>query len=273
VQLTLVGPNGVSVPLVTNRGWSGENFTDTTFDDQAETPIWNGLAPFTGSFQPEVPLSTFNGIDPNGIWTLVADDTYPWADDGILHDWSMRVETPQASFIGEVYTVDKTAPSVLEYRVVYGNGRTFNVLGSTRNILPWQVTGILVLFSEPMGTASLGSLGGVTSTALTGLGTSLLTWSINTVSQGTLNTVLRASGLNFIADTAGNRLLGGTNFTRTLRILWGDFTGDGVVNAADLSGVSSRTTQPYNLFADINGDGVVNATDVGLVRQRVGRRL
>jgi subtilisin-like proprotein convertase family protein/subtilisin family serine protease len=273
VQLTLVGPNGVSVPLVTNRGWSGENFTDTTFDDQAETPIWNGLAPFTGSFQPEVPLSTFNGIDPNGIWTLVADDTYPWADDGILHDWSMRVETPQASFIGEVYTVDKTAPSVLEYRVVYGNGRTFNVLGSTRNILPWQVTGIQVLFSEPMGTASLGSLGGVTSTALTGLGTSLLTWSINTVSQGTLNTVLRASGLNFIADTAGNRLLGGTNFTRTLRILWGDFTGDGVVNAADLSGVSSRTTQPYNLFADINGDGVVNATDVGLVRQRVGRRL
>jgi subtilisin-like proprotein convertase family protein len=271
VRLSLRGPNGVSVALVTNRGSSGDNFTNTTFDDQAATAVSAGTAPFTGRFRPESPLSTFNGINPNGTWTLVAADTIS-TDIGVVNDWSLRVETP-APVVGEVYTVDKTAPSVLEYRVVYGNGQTFNVLGSTRNILPWQITGIQVLFSEPMGTASLGSLGGVTSTGLTGVGTSLLTWSINTVSQGTLNTVLRASGPNFIADTAGNRLSGGTDFTRTLRILWGDFTGDGIVNAADLSGVSNRTTQPYNLFADINGDGVVNATDVDLVRQRLGRRL
>jgi hypothetical protein len=105
------------------------------------------------------------------------------------------------------------------------------------------------------------------------VGTSLLTWTLNTVTQGTLNTMLQAAGANLIADTAGNSLSGGSNFSRTLKILWGDFTGDGVVNAADLSGVNNRTTLPYNLFADINGDGVVNAADVDLVRKRLGRRL
>jgi subtilisin-like proprotein convertase family protein/subtilisin family serine protease len=272
VQLALLGPNGVSVPLVTNRGSSGDNFTNTTFDDQATVAISAGAAPFTGRFRPELPLSTFNGINPNGTWTLLAADTI-LTDVGVVQNWALRVETTQPSVIGEVYTIDKTAPSVLEYRVVYGNGLTFNLLGSTRSILPWQITGIQVLFSEPIGTASLGSLGGVAATDLTGLGTTLLTWTVSPVTQGTLNTVLRASGLNFIADTASNRLSAGTDFTRTLRILWGDFTGDGVVNAADLSGVSNRTALPYNLFADINGDGVVDATDVALVRQRLGRRL
>ncbi|MFN6103059.1 MAG: dockerin type I domain-containing protein, partial [Planctomycetaceae bacterium] len=202
----------------------------------------------------------------------VAGDTVT-TDAGTLLDWSLRIENTISSFDGQIYTIDKTAPTVLEYRVLYGNGQSFNVLGSTRNILPWQITGIQVLFDEPIGTGSLGSLQGVTPTALTGVGTSVLTWTINTVTQGTLNTVLQAAGANLIADTAGNSLSGGSNFSRTLRILWGDFTGDGVVNAADLSGVTNRTTQPYNLFADLDGDGLVNGADVAIVRRRLGSRL
>ena len=157
--------------------------------------------------------------------------------------------------------------------MVYGNGRTFNVLGSTRNILPWQITGIQVLFDEPIAFANLGSLGGLTATGLTGLGTALVTWTIDPVAQGRLNTVLRATGPNFIGDTAGNRLSGGTDYLRSLRILWGDFTGDGVVNSADLSGVNNQTIRPYNLFADLNGDGLVNTSDVAIVRRRLGTRL
>ena len=272
VRLALRGPNGVSVALATNRGSSGDNFTNTTFDDQAATAISAGAAPFTGRFRPEAALSTFNGIAPNGTWTLVASDTVS-PDAGTLLDWSVRVESTIPSFDGQLYTIDKTAPTVLEYRVLYGNGRSFNVLGSTRTILPWQITGIQVLFDEPIGTASLGSLQGVTPTSLTGVGTSLLTWTLNTVTQGTLSTVLQAAGANLIADTAGNSLSGGSNFSRTLKILWGDFTGDGVVNAADLSGVTNRTTQPYNLFADLDGDGLVNGADVAIVRRRLGSRL
>jgi hypothetical protein len=58
-----------------------------------------------------------------------------------------------------------------------------------------------------------------------------------------------------------------------LRILFADYTGDGMVNSADLSGVYSRTTRPYDLFADIDGNGVVNSLDVGAVRRRIGARL
>ncbi|MFN7804166.1 MAG: proprotein convertase P-domain-containing protein, partial [Planctomycetaceae bacterium] len=90
LRLALLGPNGVSVALVTGRGGSGDNFTNTTFDDQAATAISAGAAPFTGRFRPETPLAGFNGISPNGTWTLVATDTVT-ADAGVLQNWSLRV--------------------------------------------------------------------------------------------------------------------------------------------------------------------------------------
>jgi Dockerin type I domain len=56
-------------------------------------------------------------------------------------------------------------------------------------------------------------------------------------------------------------------------VLWGDYNDDGVVNAADLAGVSLFTKLAYNLFADMNGDGTVNAADVQIVRTQIGNSL
>ena len=54
LEITLIGPGGSpSVTLVNNRGSSGDNFTNTVFDDEAATAISAGAAPFTGSFRPE----------------------------------------------------------------------------------------------------------------------------------------------------------------------------------------------------------------------------
>ena len=270
--IALRDPNATSAFMVYFNAY-GEEFINTTFDDDADSELWQGESPYTGHYLPYEPLSIFNTIDPNGTWTLETTNFWYYGE-GVLHDWSLRIESERPTFTGEVYAIDKKgAPNVLEYRVVYGNGRTFNVLGSTRNILPWQITGIQVLFDEPIAFANLGSLGGLTATGLTGLGTALVTWTIDPVAQGRLNTVLRATGPNFIGDTAGNRLSGGTDYLRSLRILWGDFTGDGVVNSADLSGVNNQTIRPYNLFADLNGDGLVNTSDVAIVRRRLGTRL
>ena len=80
----LVGPDGTTVPLATNRGSSGDNFgsgandcsgTPTVFDDAAATAIGTGLAPFAGSFKPESPLSVFNGKAVTGQWKLRVADT------------------------------------------------------------------------------------------------------------------------------------------------------------------------------------------------------
>jgi hypothetical protein len=75
---------------------------------------------------------------------------------------------------------------------------------------------------------------------------------------------------NAITDKAGNPLSGGVDFNQNLKILYGDFNDDGVVNAQDLVLVNAARPQPYNVFADINGDGLVDINDVMVVRQQIG---
>ena len=167
--------------------------------------------------------------------------------------------------------IDTTAPVVVSYSVLFGS-QSFNVIGSSR-ILPWDITGIRVVFSKPIAQADTASLSGVNVTGLSGLGTNTLTWSITPVAVGNLSTMLAGSGAHAITDSAGNGLTGGAGFSQSLRILWGDFNGDGIVNAQDLAAVNAARLSPYNIFADLNGDGVVDATDVNIARSRVGTTL
>lgn len=74
LKLSLTTPWGASVPLVTNRGSSGDNFAQTRFDDEATNAVSSGGAPFTGSFRPESPLSVVDGQPAAGNWLLRAVD-------------------------------------------------------------------------------------------------------------------------------------------------------------------------------------------------------
>ncbi|ADV61661.1 peptidase S8 and S53 subtilisin kexin sedolisin [Isosphaera pallida ATCC 43644] len=94
--VTLTGPNNVTRTLVNRRGGSGDNFTGTIFDDQAATAITSGSAPFTGRFRPEESLDVFNGINPNGTWTLNVSDRAA-ADLGTLLNWSLHLQSGEVS--------------------------------------------------------------------------------------------------------------------------------------------------------------------------------
>lgn len=74
LMITLVSPNGTTRTLVNRRGGSGDNFTDTVLDDEATTAIANGVAPFSGSFQPEQTLSAFDSVSAQGTWYFVVRD-------------------------------------------------------------------------------------------------------------------------------------------------------------------------------------------------------
>jgi uncharacterized repeat protein (TIGR01451 family) len=100
--LTLISPNGTSVPLTTiGDGGLGANYgtgcslaSETTFDDDAVIPIAFGNAPFVGSFQPEEPLSTFlpcSGTNLNGVWQLNATEAFT-SDPTTLECWTLTVE-------------------------------------------------------------------------------------------------------------------------------------------------------------------------------------
>lgn len=95
LDIFLVGPDGTRVELSTDNGSSGDNFTNTVFDDSAATAITAGAAPFTGSFRPETPLAALNGIQANGSWRLeITDDL--GGDSGTLLNWSLTVTSLSA---------------------------------------------------------------------------------------------------------------------------------------------------------------------------------
>lgn len=90
LTLSLTSPNGVIVLLSISNGGSSDNYTNTTFNDDATTSISDGFAPFTGEFIPQIPLSNFNNSNSLGDWTLnVADNGE--ADTGSITSWSLEI--------------------------------------------------------------------------------------------------------------------------------------------------------------------------------------
>jgi subtilisin-like proprotein convertase family protein len=87
--IALISPAGTKVLLFNRHGGSGDNLTNTVFDDEAATAISSGAAPFTGSFRPFEPLTAFDGQQAQGTWKLqVADEVAQ--DIGTLNSWSHR---------------------------------------------------------------------------------------------------------------------------------------------------------------------------------------
>lgn len=134
---------------------------------------------------------------------------------------------------------------MVSYSVDFGM-ESYNLVGAARTAhLPWTVTGITVVFSKPIASGNTASLGGITATGLSGLGTSTLTWTFTGITNATLATTLAGSGANAIKDAAGNALSGGTGFSQAFSVLYGDFDGDGSVTATDYSDVVAAESATY----------------------------
>ena len=92
LDIFLVSPNGTRVELTTDNGGWGNNFRNTEFNDEADSSIRSGRAPFNGTFRPEGDLSDFDGLsgdDLNGTWTLVIRDD-AGGDVGRLFNWGLE---------------------------------------------------------------------------------------------------------------------------------------------------------------------------------------
>lgn len=91
VIVKLQSPMGTEVTLINQVGGDGDNFANTTLDDDfGFNPIGSGTAPFSSTFAPSSPLSAFNGEDPNGVWTLTVSDNQA-LDTGTLNGWSLQL--------------------------------------------------------------------------------------------------------------------------------------------------------------------------------------
>lgn len=165
--------------------------------------------------------------------------------------------------------IDAVAPVVQSYNVRFGS-QSYDLIGSSRTRLPWEITGITAVFSKPISQADLASFGGIAATSISGLGTNSITWNFNAISLGSFATTLAGSGGHAIADSLGNALTAGAGFAQNFKVLWGDVNDDGVVNASDMVLTNIARTQAYNAIYDVNGDGIVDISDVIQVRRRNG---
>ena len=184
----------------------------------------------------------------------------------------MTLPAPQSSGDGlysQNIVIDTLAPTVLEFEVLFGT-QSYNLIGSARYDLPWQITGIRVVFSEPVNATSSSLQGtNITIGSFSGSGTNTLTWSINTLTSGSFGASLN---IGTITDVASNTL-SGANTAENFKVLYGDFNGDGVVNSSDMVGVNNATVGAYNIFANLNGDGKVDVNDVAIARSQSGKHL
>jgi subtilisin-like proprotein convertase family protein len=97
LALSLVAPDGTTVPLVAAGSTTGANFSDTTFSDVPGpnglvVPIGGGRAPYGLTYQPSAAgaLAMLRGRVLDGTWKLLITDTSaPGATPGRLNSWSL----------------------------------------------------------------------------------------------------------------------------------------------------------------------------------------
>ncbi|MCX7425571.1 MAG: proprotein convertase P-domain-containing protein [Planctomycetia bacterium] len=94
LEVYLISPTGARVQLFDGVGADGDNFTDTTLDDEAATSISAAGAPFSGTFRPMGSLADFDGQSANGTWTLEITDNWT-QDQGVLKHWSLEVSAAE----------------------------------------------------------------------------------------------------------------------------------------------------------------------------------
>jgi subtilisin-like proprotein convertase family protein len=91
LDIALIAPDGTYVDLVSGHGGGDDNFVNTCFNSNAGEHILHVWAPFTGTFHPTGDLGAVNnGQSGTGQWKLHILDTYAWADQGSLINWSLN---------------------------------------------------------------------------------------------------------------------------------------------------------------------------------------
>jgi len=88
VYISLLRPGNTMIHLSTGNGGSGQNYFNTTFDDEAAVSITEGIPPFIGSYKPESMLSTFDDFPMEGEWVLRIFNNSPEVT-GQLTNWCL----------------------------------------------------------------------------------------------------------------------------------------------------------------------------------------
>lgn len=149
LTITLTAPDGSSVDLYVEENGGGDaNMINTVFSDAATNLIGNGVNPYTGSFQPNTPLSGLTG-SANGTWQLnIADNagfdngtlnswslTFPGTNSIVSYSWSPATDLSSASISNPVASPAATATYAVTVTDARGCTATDNVTVTVGSLL------------------------------------------------------------------------------------------------------------------------------------------
>jgi len=133
VTFSLRSPSGTEIVLSANHGSSGDNYTNTLFNDSATSPIAGGTPPYTGTFNPDNPLSAFANQDPFGWWRFSVNDNAA-SDTGHITQYCVQI------FAGGLVTGTNNNGQVLpvKYALSQNYPNPFNPVTKINFALPKQ---------------------------------------------------------------------------------------------------------------------------------------
>ena len=122
-------PDATEIMLSTDNGGAGDNYVNTSFDDDDATAITAGTAPFTGTYRPEASLTGFDTKNSSGTWRLrVYDDAN--GDVGTLTSWTLELTYNANEQIGSGVYVQSGTGSTVENNILFaktGNDSYFSL--------------------------------------------------------------------------------------------------------------------------------------------------
>jgi subtilisin-like proprotein convertase family protein len=179
LTITLINPDGIRVILSANHGSSGDDYTNTVFDDSAALAISSGTPPFSGTFRPDQPLSSFYPKPATGNWKLEVVDSYS-GDGGSLNSWKLEVfpveaicnASPSGSITPTAGNPQNTPVSQifatpLQVKVIDGSNNPVNGAGVTFSVQAGSTGASGSFGSNSSATATTDASGIATAPALT----------------------------------------------------------------------------------------------------------
>jgi subtilisin-like proprotein convertase family protein len=254
---------------------SGLGFVGTIIDDEAPTTLPIDGAPWTGSFNTtdpsNQPLSTFDGLNAAGTWTLFVTDEDGQGDVGTIDGWclTLTVAPPLpdvyvcSTDVGQAISDFTTVSSTLEFPF----GGTIADVDIQLDIAYDCGAALEFVLTAPDGTSALFIESYVDGGILLDLGCGAFT---GTIIDDIAPTSLAAGAIpytgtfNATHPTAQplSTLNGGPAAgTWTLTIT----DEDGFGNSGTIDGWCLRVATLPTCEGDVNGDGAVDVTDLLLV--------
>ena len=114
VNLTITHPNdgdlilqlvnsGNNINLSQRNGEGGQNYINTTFDDDAALSIIQGSPPFSGPYKPQSPLSNFRDFPVSGNWVFRVIDAAA-GNQGTIDSWCILFQVKSSISVNEETT-------------------------------------------------------------------------------------------------------------------------------------------------------------------------